>query len=88
MRLARTMRRLVPISVVLAALAIPAPSLAAKPHAGSVDRSFGRNGCVVLNLPGEWMQPRAVAVDDNGRILVAGAGALVVAPGVPPLLVV
>jgi uncharacterized delta-60 repeat protein len=73
------MRRLLPIaSIVLAALAIPAPPLAAKPHAGSVDRSFGRNGSVVFNLPGEQMGPRAVAVDDSGKILVAGEDAEVV----------
>src|SRR5215218_7402407 len=73
MRLARIMRRPLPIAlVVLAAAAIPAPAAAAKPHPGSLDKTFGHRASVVFNLPGERMRPRAVAVDRAGRIVVAG----------------
>jgi uncharacterized delta-60 repeat protein len=53
-------------------LAVNAPSVAAAPHAGSLDRSFGRNGRLVFNLPGERMRPRAMVVQPDGRIVVAG----------------
>jgi hypothetical protein len=48
------MRRLLPTAAIaLAVAAIPQPAMAAKPHAGSVDTSFGRDGRLVFNLPGE-----------------------------------
>jgi uncharacterized delta-60 repeat protein len=67
----RVLRRLV--LVPLAALAGIVPPAAAKPpHAGSLDRTFGDEGRVVLNLPGERMRPRAMLVQSDGRIVVAG----------------
>jgi hypothetical protein len=62
--------RLVPALVMV--LALSAPSAAAPPHAGSLDRSFGRNGRLVFNLPGERMRPRAMIVQPDGKIVVAG----------------
>jgi len=50
-----------------------AGSADARPGAGSVDRSFGGDGRVVLNLPGERMSPTAMAVQPDGKIVVAGS---------------
>ena len=55
-----------------AVVAVPAPCLAAPPHAGALDESFGRGGRIVFKLRGERMRPGAIAVDSSGRILVAG----------------
>jgi len=63
-------RRLVPALAVV--LTLSPPSVAAAPHAGSLDRGFGRSGRVILNLPGERMRPRALAVQPDGKIVVAG----------------
>jgi uncharacterized delta-60 repeat protein len=59
-------------SALVVVLALSAPSAAAPPHAGSLDKTFGRNGRVVFNLPGERVRPRAFAVDRAGRIVVVG----------------
>jgi uncharacterized delta-60 repeat protein len=63
--------------------ALPAAALA-KPRPGSFDRSFGGDGRVVLNLPGERMVPSAMAVQPDGKIVVVGT---VVEPGAPDYVV-
>ena len=62
-------------SVTLALLAVvSSASIAeARPRAGSIDRSFGQNGSVVVNLPGERMHLRAMTVQPDGAILLGGS---------------
>ena len=67
----RALRRIVLVPLSVLALAAP-PATAKPPHAGSLDRSFGDEGRVVLNLPGERMRPRAMLVQSDGRIVVGG----------------
>src|SRR4051794_14042598 len=64
--------RAVCLSAVLIAHLAVATGAAATPHAGSRDLSFGHNGRVVLNLPGEGMRPSAIAVQSDGKIVIAG----------------
>jgi uncharacterized delta-60 repeat protein len=61
------------IGLVLVAQLVSAPaSVAARPHAGSFDRSFGHNGRVTLRVDGERIVPSALAVQPDGRVVVAG----------------
>lgn len=52
--------------------ALSAGAAVAKPRPGSFDRSFGGDGRVVLNLPGEGMWAAAFAMQPDGKIVVAG----------------
>jgi uncharacterized delta-60 repeat protein len=52
--------------------ALWADAAVAKPRPGSFDRSFGSDGRVVLNLPGEGMYAAAFAIQPDGKIVVAG----------------
>ena len=70
----RALRRLVsgPLAILAVLAAAASPAAAKPPHAGSLDRSFGERGRVLLDLPGERMRPRAMLVQPDGRIVVAG----------------
>jgi uncharacterized delta-60 repeat protein len=64
------MRRLAP--ALLVALVAHAAPAAATPPPGAFDRSFGGDGRVQLTVPGEWTGPGALAVQPDGKLLVAG----------------
>jgi uncharacterized delta-60 repeat protein len=67
------MRALRPFAPVVAFLLIAAPAVESKPpHAGSIDRSFGKNGRVTFRLPGDRFVPRAVVVQPDSKIVMAG----------------
>lgn len=53
-------------------VACAAPTAAAAPRPGSFDRSFAGDGKRVFDLPGEGLRPGAVAVQADGKIVVAG----------------
>jgi uncharacterized delta-60 repeat protein len=72
-------RRLVVLALTTLAAA---PQAAALPHAGAIDRDFGHRGRLTLSLPGERLKPSAMAVQPDGKIVVAGT--LVGAPGTYP----
>jgi uncharacterized delta-60 repeat protein len=70
-RTTASIRSLVPALLLVASL--PATAALAKPQPGTFDRSFGKGGRVVFNLPGEHFGPTAMAVQPDGRIVVAGS---------------
>jgi uncharacterized delta-60 repeat protein len=63
--------RLIGLALTAQLVAAPA-SVAAPPHAGSFDRSFGHNGRVTLDVANQRIAPSVLAVQPDGKIVVAG----------------
>ena len=60
------------LPLLLIALAACPAVAAAAPRPGTLDRSFGGDGRIAIRLPGERMRPAALAVQPDGKLLVAG----------------